>query len=231
MSRKGKLEKFAQLNTFANVYQNFDYPEVALKGQHDTKIKYYGNWAENAFQNQQPIILELACGGGEYAISLAKKFPEINLIGIDVKGNRIWKGAKIGLQEHIRNLVFIRIRIEQLEQVFAPGEIHQIWITFPDPFVKKSKANRRLTSPNFLKIYKNLLAPGGLVHLKTDAKSLFDYTLATLAEARISPLETVKDIYGQKEIPEILKIQTKYEKRHLEEGKIIYYLNFRFQAD
>lgn len=231
MSRKGKLEKFAQLNTFANVYQNFDYPEVTIKGQHDKVIKYYGKWAENAFPSQQPIILELACGSGEYAISLAKKFPDKNFIGIDVKGNRIWKGAKIGLQENIRNLVFIRMRIEQLEQVFALNEIHQIWITFPDPFVKNSKENRRLTSPNFLKIYKKLLSPGGLVHLKTDAKSLFDYTLATLSEAGISPLVTIEDIYAQHKIPEILNIQTKYEKRHLGEGKFIYYLNFRFQPD
>ncbi len=230
MSRRNKLEKFAELLTFPNVYQNYD-PKVPclryIKGQ---IVERRGLWRTEHFQNSAKLTLELACGGGEYTLALAQQHPDENYIGVDIKGNRIWKGARKALASDLKNVAFLRTRIEQIELFFAPKEVDEIWITFPDPFLKKSKANRRLTSPAFLDRYRLILAHAGLIHLKTDSPELYEFTLETLAERQDYILEQSQpDIYaGDLLIPE-LAYRTFYEEMHLTEGRIIKYVRFRYQ--
>lgn len=223
---KGKREKFAELETFPNVFQNFNplEPRVYCVGE-ERKLK--GCWHHDIFENDHPIVAELACGKGEYAVNLAKAFPDKNFVGIDVKGNRIWKGAKKALEAELSNVAFLRIRIETMAAYFAKGELDEVWITFPDPFPRKSKAKRRLTSPRFLEVYRKVLISNGLIHLKTDATSLFEYTLETLQHEQIEPETVIWDVHGMEEPPEVLQIRTFYEELHLEAGKQIHYLNFR----
>ena len=227
MARKNKLQKFADLLTFPNVYENFDHknPELIWKGQ-PAELK--GSWAKTHFGNANPITLELACGKGEYTVGLAKQNPDRNFIGVDIKGARIWKGAKQALEEQVGNAAFLRTRIEQIELFFAPEEISEIWITFPDPFLRKSKANRRLTSSPFLASYRKILKKDGLVHLKTDEPNLYAFTLETLqADPKATILYHDDDIYAKPlPIPE-LEIKTFYEKMHLAESKTIKYIQFR----
>lgn len=225
MSRRNKLEKFAELLTLKNVYQNYTFRDPVIHYLDGAIVQRKGSWAQNHFLNSNPLILELACGWGEYTLGLAKQEPSCNYIGIDVKGNRIWKGAKLALEEHLENVAFLRTRIEQIEHFFAPAEVSEIWITFPDPFLRKSKSNRRLTASHFLQKYQKILIPGGLVHLKTDSPELFDFTLETL-----SPLDfcTVThqedDIYSKPLAHAALGLKTKYERMHLENGKTIKYI-------
>ena len=167
---KDKLKRFAELETFTNVFQ--------LNPVHK------GNWNKNYFKNNQPIVLELGCGRGEYTVSLAKYFPVKNFIGIDIKGARIWRGAKTGMEEHISNMAFLRIEIEQLEEHFSENEVDEIWITFPDPQPQISRERKRLTSDRFLTMYKKVLSPNGIVHLKTDNDGLYAYTLEKIAELK-----------------------------------------------
>ena len=167
---KGKLERFAELKTFNNVFEYPDYPE-------DKPFFLKGKWSSGYFKNDNPITLELACGKGEYTIALAKKYPDRNFIGIDIKGARIWKGAKMALGEGLANVAFLRIFIDWLHNYFDKEEIDQIWITFPDPYPKKSKKNKRLTSSKFLNLYRNILKKGGQIHLKTDSDLLYQFSL------------------------------------------------------
>lgn len=228
MSKKNKLEKFADLLTFPNVYENFTPRDPQLIGLNGEEVTRKGEWASRHFGNDHPITLELACGKGEYTLGLARRYPQRNFIGVDIKGARIWKGAGIALRESIENAAFLRTRIEQIAHFFEPGEVREIWITFPDPFLRKSKANRRLTSARFLDEYRKILQPEGLVHLKTDAPSLYEFTLETLAgypDATL--LYHDDDIYSKPlPVPE-LEIKTYYERMHLDEGKTIKYVQFR----
>lgn len=229
MSKRNKLQKFAELLGFPNVYENFTPQQPVLIGEHGKEIALKGQWQAEHFKNNAALTLELACGGGEYTIGLAQRFPARNFIGVDVKGARIWKGARVALREQLTNAAFLRTRIEQIAFFFDPGEVAEIWITFPDPFLRKSKANRRLTSSAFLREYRKILQPGGYIHLKTDEPNLYAFTLETLAsEPDFKLLYADDDIYA-KELPrEELAIKTYYEGMHLEAGKTIKYISFQW---
>lgn len=231
MSKRNKLQKFTELLTFPNVYENFNPMEPQLYGLNGVPVQLRGEWASKHFGNEKPMTLELACGRGEYTLGLARQNPHRNFIGVDIKGARIWKGARIALEEGLSNAAFLRIRIERIANFFGPGEISEIWITFPDPFLRNSKANRRLTAPRFLDEYRKVLEPGGLIHLKTDEPQLYDFTLRTLEEyPGTEILYQDEDIYAKPlPMPE-LELKTYYEKMHLEEGKKIKYVRFRLNV-
>lgn len=229
MSRRNKLEKFAELLTFANVYQNYTHKNPRLQGVHGEEVDLKGSWCPRHFGNDAPLIVELACGGGEYTLAMAELYPQKNFLGIDIKGNRIWKGASKALAANLQNVVFLRTRIEQLAYFFAPQEIDEIWITFPDPFLRKSKANRRLTSKPFLDKYRPLLKNTGTVHLKTDSPELFEFTLDTLgAYDGCTLIHADDDIYSKPLKQPELAIQTFYEAMHLSDGKSIKHIQFTF---
>lgn len=208
---QNKLVRFEALNNFPNVLQ---YPK-------DIK----GNWSL-FFNNKNPITLELACGKGEYSVGLGREHANRNFIGVDVKGNRIYVGAKRAIQEGLSNVGFLRCQIAQLSEYFMPTEIAEIWIVFPDPFLRSSRAKNRLTHPRFLKLYQQLLPPGASIHLKTDSKELFDFTLETLIEQKCLIHEHIEDIYGQGKVEGPLAIQTFYEGMHLADNRKINYIRF-----
>lgn len=231
MSQRNKLQKFAEVLSFPNVYENFDATNPSLAGENGQPVDLRGQWAAKHFQNSQPITLELACGKGDYALGLAQAFPQRNFIGVDIKGARIWRGAKSALELGLSNVAFLRTRIEQIALFFEPGEVDEIWITFPDPFLRNSKSNRRLTSSPFLQQYRKILKPGGLVHLKTDDPTLYEFTLEVLQEEKDVVVEyNDGDIYAKPlPMPE-LEIKTFYEKQHLAIGRTIKYVRFRLGA-
>jgi tRNA (guanine-N7-)-methyltransferase len=213
---KDKLRKFAEIDTFPNVYQ-----------LHLGKVMK-GKWAKEHFKNEQPIVLELACGKGEYAVNLAKLFPEKNFIGIDLKGNRIWRGARTGVDEGIQNLAFLRIQIEDILEFFAPAEIDEIWITFADPQPQESREKKRLTYPAFLEKYRILLKQGGKVNLKTDNDGLYNYTVEKVAELNLITHKNTNDLYHSDVVDEVLSIKTHYERIYLKTDKNINYIQFSF---
>jgi tRNA (guanine-N7-)-methyltransferase len=214
---KDKLKRFAEIATFANVKQ-LDEGKV-LKGQ----------WANSHFNNNNPIILELACGKGEYTVNLAKLFPDKNFIGIDYKGNRIWRGAKTAIEESIANVAFLRIQIENLLDYFSENEVSEIWITFPDPQPQVSREKKRLTFPKFLARYKAILVPGGVVHLKTDNDQLHAYTLEKIDELGLKLHARTEHVYQSSLADDVLSIKTYYEKKYLANDKNINYLKFSFE--
>ncbi len=228
MSRRNKLQKFAEILEFPNVYENYDTRRPELTGVGGKPADLKGRWAETHFGNAFPITLELACGRGEYSLGLSRLYPERNFIGVDVKGARIWRGAKTALEEGLSNVAFLRARIELIETFFAAQEIQEIWITFPDPFPQNGKVNRRLTSPRFLERYRRLLAPGGLIHLKTDDPGLFVYTAEVVSATPGAKIQLQEDgIYSLNTLPlPELEIKTYYERMHLRAGKAIKYLQF-----
>ncbi|KAA3609307.1 MAG: tRNA (guanosine(46)-N7)-methyltransferase TrmB [Calditrichaeota bacterium] len=213
MSRH-KLRKFAAIATASNV----------LLSPPDTK----GNWQKNFFKNTNPIILELGCGRGEYSIALARLNPDKNFLGIDIKGDRLWAGAKIAAQDKLKNVLFMRIDIYDLLNYFAENEVTEIWITFPDPFERGTKYRLRLTSTRYLPMYKKILIDGGCVHFKTDHTKLYEFTKATLQENKIEILEDIADLYNTPIDNINLTIQTAFEKKHLEMQDTIKYLKFKF---
>lgn len=213
---KDKLRKFAEINTFPNVYQ-LDEGKV-LKGK----------WAADHFKNNQPLVLELACGKGEYAVNLAKLFPEKNFVGVDLKGNRIWRGARTGVDEGIPNLAFLRIQIEDLLDYFGEQEIDEIWITFADPQPQISRERKRLTSPFFLSKYKVLLRDGGKINLKTDNDGLYQYTKEKVAELGLLTHKDTDHLYQSDLVDEVLSIKTHYERIYLNKDKSINYIQFSF---
>ncbi|HEY1166632.1 MAG TPA: tRNA (guanosine(46)-N7)-methyltransferase TrmB [Chitinophaga sp.] len=206
-----KLQRFAEIETFPNV---LIYPEGMP-----------GHWGQ-FFKNNHPLTLELACGKGDYTLALARRYPERNFLGVDLKGNRIWRGAKTALEEPLHNAAFLRSQIDKLDQYFAPGEIAEIWITFPDPFLRKSKSKKRLTHPKFLQLYQPLLAPGATINLKTDSPELYAFTKEVTAACNCKVLEDIADVYALPEVPELLKIRTYYEGMHLEDGRTIRFIKF-----
>lgn len=228
MSKRNKLQKFAELLSFPNVYENFDSGNPQLAGEHGQIVDLKGQWKTGHFKNDAPLTLELACGRGEYSVALGEMYPERNFIGVDIKGARIWKGALAALQKQLHNVAFLRTRIEQIMYFFAEGEVDEIWITFPDPFLRNSKTNRRLTSPAFLDRYRKMMPAGGIVHLKTDDPTLYEFTLMVIRDyPEATLLYNDDDIYAKElPLPE-LEIKTYYERMHLAEQKTIKYVRFR----
>lgn len=218
MSGKDKLRKFKENATFTSLYQ----PALDAVLENDYELK--GKWNTNVFKNDNPIVLELGCGKGEYTIALSQKFPNKNFIGIDIKGARLWKGAKFAHENKLENVAFVRTRIDFITSFFAENEISEIWITFADPQLKRSR--KRLTGIMFLNRYKTFLKNDGIIHLKTDSRFLHEYTLALAKQNNLKIIEVNNDIYGSSRADEILSIKTFYELQFLEKGFAITYLSF-----
>lgn len=221
---KDKLRRFAENATFRCMVQ----PEFEEIFHKDHRLK--GHWKSEFFGNDHPLVLELGCGRGEYTVSLAEKHPEKNFIGIDIKGARMWRGAKTATENAMPNVAFLRTRIEFIDSFFGPGEVDEIWITFPDPQLHKSRVKKRLTAPPFLDMYAGFLRPEGVIHLKTDCRYLHDYTRAVI-EGNHLPIEAANvDIYGTGFADEKLSIKTTYEKKFLAQGIPITYLRWRLDG-
>ena len=224
---KNKLKKFEAILDFPHVYENYDPKHPKLIRSKDEVVDLKGNWNQGHFNNEYPIILELACGRGEYTEALAEAYPYINFVGVDVKGARIWKGATNTMNKGLKNAAFLRTRIEQLDLFIGKEEVDSIWITFPDPFLRESKENKRLTSPRFLNMYKNILKQGAIIHLKTDDPTLYQFTLDTLSAYQgASVLYHNEDIYSSPLPYPELEYKTYYERNHLADGRKIKYVRF-----
>lgn len=218
---KDKLRRFAENETFANMFQ--------MKYE-DVKDGFYlkGKWREEFFKNDNPLVLELGCGKGEYTVGLAKQYPNKNFIGIDIKGARMWRGCKTSVDENINNVAFVRSHVQLLNFYFGEKEVSEIWITFPDPQLKKP--NKRLTSPRFLDTYAKVLKDDAIIHLKTDSKELYDYTLnEVLIPQNRKVLVSTNNLYESNIIEDVISIRTFYENIYLSQGKPITYLKFQLQ--
>jgi tRNA (guanine-N7-)-methyltransferase len=224
MSNKNKLQRFAENKTFSNMFQ-LSYEEVK------NGFKYQGKWSRDFFGNDNPLVLELACGKGEYTVGLAERYPEKNFIGMDIKGARIWQGLVNAKEKGLSNVAFIRTRIDQIGFYFGKEEVDEIWITFPDPQPRVRDEKRRLTSPQFLKRYEPLLKKDHIIHLKTDNIIFYDYTLDVIKEYGHKLLYSNEDIYGSDLDNEVTQIQTFYEKMWLANGVKIKYLQFQLNKD
>lgn len=221
---KNKLLHFAENITFDNFIQ-LSYQEV-ISG-----VALKGKWKKNFFKNENPIVLELGCGKGEYTVGLAEKYPEKNYIGIDIKGARMWRGCKTSQGKNLKNVAFIRTKIDLIKYFFDKNEISEIWLTFPDPQPKKYKARKCLTSPRFLEIYNNILRPEGIIHLKTDNTGLFDYTLEVIKENGHQLLYFTKNLYYSGYNDDKISINTFYEKKFLEQNIPIKYIKFKLKSN
>ncbi|MEK6616707.1 MAG: tRNA (guanosine(46)-N7)-methyltransferase TrmB [Bacteroidota bacterium] len=220
---KNKLQRFAELRTFTNVHE-------FLFTERETNFKLKGKWNSGYFKNDNPIVLELGCGKGEYSIGLAEKYPDKNFIGLDIKGARLWRGSKTAQEKNLHTVAFLRTQIEFIENCFAKDEVSEIWLTFPDPQPNKEK--KRLTHPIFLSRYKNILQTIGVVHLKTDSVELYEFTMEVLAENKIIVLDSTNNLYGTEDKgqgtrDEVKEIKTYYENFFTAKGKKITYLKFR----
>lgn len=226
MGRKRKLEHFAEMKTFPHVFE----PETSEVLNSDYKMK--GNWRKEFFKNENPLVLELACGKGEYSFGMAKLFPDKNFIGIDIKGARMWKGAKDSLKEGMKNIAFLRTRIEFIEACFAKNEVDEIWITFPDPQPKDRQEKKRLTGPLFIDRYRSFLKPQGVINLKTDNHFFYSFTKEQIEEHNYQLLEDSADVYADyidqldETMQKVLRIKTHYEKIFTEKGHKVHYLKF-----
>jgi tRNA (guanine-N7-)-methyltransferase len=222
---KNKLKRFKENESFENVIQPSRADLLSKSFTHK------GAWSA-FFKNDNPIVVELGCGKGEYTVGLARKYPKINYVGIDIKGARFWRGAKTALEEGLQNVAFVRTQIELIEAVFAKGEVAEIWITFPDPQYKFRRKHHRLTNPTFLRSYQQILRSEGVVHLKTDAAFLHGYTLGVLDGWDIKPQMAHHDIYRYVHAPaDVTGIQTFYEQQYRAKGIPITYLKFSFTTD
>jgi tRNA (guanine-N7-)-methyltransferase len=217
---KNKLARFAENETFANLFQ-LTYEQVTKEG-----FALKGKWNKEFFKNDNPIVLELGCGKGEYTVGLAKKYPNKNFIGIDIKGARLWRGCKTSNEDKMTNVAFVRTHIQMIESYFTQNEVSEIWITFPDPQLKKP--NKRLTCERFLSLYKNILKSEGIVHLKTDSQELYEFTKdEVLIPTKREILYNTNDLYNSDFKEDVIEIQTFYEAMYLKIGKPITYLKFR----
>lgn len=224
MGSKNKLKRFKENETFSNVIQPTR--EEVVSG--DFYLK--GKWNQEIFKNDNPIVLELGCGKGEYSVGLAQKYPNKNFIGIDIKGARFWRGAKTAVEENLHNVAFIRTQIELIEFVFAEKEVDEIWITFPDPQIKYKRTKHRLTNSEFLQRYKKILKNDGIVHLKTDSEFMHGYTLGLLHGEGHQVLYANHNVYKNEGAPEVVTaIQTFYEMQYLEQNKPITYIQFKIK--
>ena len=219
---KGKLAKFAEMETFSNVFQ---YPFSVVD---NVPFEMKGHWREQYFKNNHPVVLELGCGKGEYTVELARLYPEMNFIGVDIKGARMWTGAKQAIEAGLKNVAFLRTNIEIIDCFFAESEVQEIWLTFSDPQMKN--AHKRLTSTFFLNRYRKFLVDGGIVHLKTDSNFLFTYTTCMVKENKLPVVFSTEDLYHTEGLDEethkILSIQTYYESMWIERGLNIRYMKF-----
>jgi len=221
---KNKLKRFNENETFSNVFQPTREEIVS------DKFKLKGKWNTDFFKNDNPIVLELGCGKGEYSVSLGERFPDKNFIGIDIKGARFWRGAKTALENDMNNVAFIRTQIELIDLLFAENEVSEIWITFPDPQIKYKRTKHRLTNATFLAKYKTVLKEEGVVHLKTDSEFMHGYTLGLLHGAGHEVLYANHNVYNNEGAPEeVTAIQTFYEKQYLEVDKSITYTRFKIK--
>ena len=220
---KRKIKKFREVNSFDNCFF-LSFEESKANG-----LKLKGNWHENYFKNNNPIILELGCGKGEYTVGLAERFPNKNFIGVDIKGNRIWSGAKTALENKMNNVAFIRTRIDFIDTCFAADEVNEIWITFPDPQPQKSRIRNRLTNMLFLNRYKKILINDGVINLKTDSEFFYNFTREVISENQLEEMDATNDLYAKDiEREEALtSIKTYYEKMFSEQGFKICFLKFR----
>ncbi|MBR6333575.1 MAG: tRNA (guanosine(46)-N7)-methyltransferase TrmB [Bacteroidales bacterium] len=217
---KHKLQRFAENKTFGNLFQHTDYdreqPNFPLRGR----------WREDYFHNDHPIVLELGCGKGDYTLALARRNPNMNYIGIDRKGARLWRGCKDALEEQLANVAFLRITIDKLSDYFAPGEVDEIWVTFPDPQLKHER--KRLVSPRFVGYYKAIMKDGGgVLNLKTDSRELYAYVCESAEGYGWQLLESVEDVYQEPCDPILTEVQTFYERMWLTEGRTISYVKMK----
>ena len=218
---KNKLKKFAELKSFSHVIQ----PSLE---ELNTQFKFKGKWNKNLFKNDGPIVLELGCGKGEYSVALAQEYPEKNFIGVDVKGARLWSGAKEAKEKDIENVAFLRTRIDLICKCFEENEVDEIWITFPDPQIKYKRTKHRMTNHDFLLKYNDILKENGEINLKTDSEFMHGYTLGLLHGEGHEILHANHDVYKNYYSPEeVTGTQTFYEKKYLEKGKAITYIKFR----
>jgi len=206
-----KLKRFAEIKAFPNV---LEYPENIA-----------GKWNE-FFKNNYPVTLELACGKGEYAVGLGQLYPQKNFIGVDIKGNRIWAGAKYALDNKLNNVAFLRTQIHKIDTYFTTNEVEEIWITFTDPQLRISKANKRLTHPRYLRLYKNILKTGGKIHLKTDSPDLYNFTKTVIDLYNLTLNLDIDDVYKQQQVSPELNIKTHYERLDIAKSKKVFYLCF-----
>lgn len=217
---KRKIQRYRALHDLDNVIELTDYDP-------NTISVHRGRWCESVFGNDKPLILELACGKGDYTIALAERYPSINFIGVDIKGDRIWRGADEALQKGLLNARFLRIYIDHIVNYFDKEEVDEIWITFPDPYLGDKKVSKRLTSPVFLDRYRKILKRGGRVNLKTDSPELFEYTLKVIEDQKLVVISLIEDVHSNEhEVPN-LDIITYYEKSHLEDNRIIRFVSFK----
>lgn len=224
MGSKNKLKRFRENETFDNVFQPKREDLV------DADYELQGQWNAKVFKNDHPLVLELGCGKGEYTTALAKKFPQKNFIGIDIKGARFWRGAKSALEEGLPNVAFLRTQIELVDEAFGKNEVDEIWITFPDPQIKYKRTKHRMTNSIFLKRYKKILKPEGVVNLKTDSEFMHGYTLGLLHGEGHEVLYANHNVYKQEGSPEeVTSIQTYYESLYLNEDKPITYIRFKIK--
>jgi len=218
---KSKLRKWAEMEKCSHVIQ----PRFEDVFRKDHELK--GQWKEAFFGNKNPIILELGCGKGEYTIEMARQYPEKNFLGIDIKGARMWKGAMMARNQSMENVGFLRTRIELIESFFDKDEVDEIWITFPDPQLKKKRNKKRLTGSRFLNHYRSFLIKDGLIHLKTDSTELYNYTLNLVNRNNLDIISSSNDLYSEEKPDENLLIRTHYEQMFLDAGKKITYICFR----
>lgn len=217
---KNKLRKFAEMESFAHAVQ-------PNRDELNEGFRYKGKWAKEFFKNDNPIVLELGCGKGEYTVALAEKYPNKNFIGIDLKGSRMWNGAKKVLEKGLSNAAFLRIHIEEILACFGHHEVDEIWITFPDPQIKFRRRKKRLTHPVFLDKYKQVLKPEGIVHLKTDSAFLHGYTRGVLEVLEHPILDCTHNLYESRKEWELLDIKTHYENLFYQKGFPITYIQFK----
>lgn len=219
---KGKLAKFTDMDTYENVFQ---YPFSVIE---NVPFEMQGHWHEQYFHNDNPIVLELGCGKGEYTVGLAKRYPDMNFIGVDIKGARMWTGATQAIKEGIKNVAFLRTNIEIIDRFFAPNEVKEIWLTFSDPQMKNPR--KRLTSTYFMNRYRHFLIDGGIIHLKTDSNFLFTYTTYMVEKNHLLVLLRTTDLYSEcsenAEYAEAASIQTYYEQMWIDRGLNIKYMKF-----
>lgn len=224
MGSKNKLKRFNENETFENVFQ----PTREQVVNYEFALR--GKWNSDFFNNNNPIILELGCGKGEYSVGLAHKYPDRNFVGIDIKGARFWRGAKTAVDSDMANVAFVRTQIELIDFIFAENEVDEIWITFPDPQIKYKRTKHRMTNSDFLQLYKKILKPDGVVNLKTDSEFMHGYTLGLLHGEGHEVLYANHNVYKNEGSPaDVTEIQTFYEKQYLETDKAITYIRFKIK--